>query len=654
MLSAALESVDLEKVKLWGQMLADRLRQGSRVLAVGNGGSAAQAQHLVAELIGRFESERTPLSGLALTADSVAVTAIGNDYGFDEVFARQVRAHGRAGDVLVAMSTSGRSANVVAAAVEANALGMLTLALTGPADSPLAQECDDVAYVESSATSTIQECHLLITHELCAAVDAALATAVPSSEQAEAQTAAEVAPVPEEPRHLVVVGDVLADCDWSGEVTRVSPEAPVPVLSAVSRRWRPGGAGMAATLAAGDGWKVTAVAAFGDDDPGRRIRADLAAAGVSVIDLGTAGPTPVKMRMRARGQTLLMVDDAAPAVPVGDPPPAVADVLAEADGVLVADYGRGVAAQGRLRALLAAAARRVPVVWDPHRNGPAPIEEASVVVPNREESAHLSGDDRTGSDLDTDIHRARSLQELWRCRNVVVTCGADGAVLVGGDTDPVQVFPAPRREHGDACGAGDRFAVALIEELISKKAPSEAVQRAVMTAADYVAGHRTPGPQSPVPQKADGAALAAQVRAAGGRVVATGGCFDVLHDGHRQLLEAARAMGDCLIVLLNSDDSVRRLKGSTRPLVPQAQRAAMLGAFACVDAVMVFNEDTPDEVLKVLRPHLWVKGGDYGRGELPESVVVERYGGQVVVGPYLDGVSTSELIERAAAGRAVR
>ncbi|WP_407675239.1 adenylyltransferase/cytidyltransferase family protein [Nocardia puris] len=136
--------------------------------------------------------------------------------------------------------------------------------------------------------------------------------------------------------------------------------------------------------------------------------------------------------------------------------------------------------------------------------------------------------------------------------------------------------------------------------------------------------------------------------------MATGGCFDVLHDGHRQLLEAARAMGDCLIVLLNSDASVARLKGPNRPLVPQVQRAAMLAAFSCVDSVLVFDEDTPTELLERVRPHVWVKGGDYGAIELPETAVVQRHGGQLVVGPYLEGVSTSELIERAVAGRVMQ
>lgn len=173
-LSAALERADLDTVRLWGQIVANRLRRGGRVLAVGNGGSAVQAQHLVAELVGRFESERAPLVALALTADSAVVTAIGNNYGFEELYARQVRAQGREGDVLVAISISGASSNVIAAAVEANTVGMLTFAVTGVADSALGQVCDEVVSVESPEVSTIQEGHRLIAHELCAAIKAVL------------------------------------------------------------------------------------------------------------------------------------------------------------------------------------------------------------------------------------------------------------------------------------------------------------------------------------------------------------------------------------------------------------------------------------------------------------------------------------------------
>lgn len=150
------------------------LLDGGRLLAAGNGGSAAQAQHLTAELVGRFRDERQPLSAIALHTDTSSVTAIGNDYGPDEVYARQVRAHGRAGDVFVGLSTSGRSPNVLAAAEAARLAGLRTWALTGPRPNPLAACCTDVIAVDAPSTATIQEVHLVVIHLLCAAIDAAV------------------------------------------------------------------------------------------------------------------------------------------------------------------------------------------------------------------------------------------------------------------------------------------------------------------------------------------------------------------------------------------------------------------------------------------------------------------------------------------------
>ena len=140
---------------------------------------------------------------------------------------------------------------------------------------------------------------------------------------------------------------------------------------------------------------------------------------------------------------------------------------------------------------------------------------------------------------------------------------------------------------------------------------------------------------------------AARVRAAGGTVVATGGCFDLLHAGHVRALRAARALGDCLIVCLNSDASVRRLKGPDRPLVEQGDRAAVLAGLACVDAVAVFGEDDPRTILRALRPHVWAKGGDYAATELPEAAVLAEWGGRAVIVPYVAGRSTSGLIDAA-------
>lgn len=174
---AALED-DLERIDRWGRHLAGVLSGGGRLLAVGNGGSAAQAQHLTSELVGRYRDERRPFSALALHAETSSVTAIGNDYGPEEVFARQVGAHGRAGDVLVALSTSGRSPNVLAAVREGLACGLTVWSLTGRAPNPLADACHEALVVDAPYTATVQEVHQVVVHLLCAAVDVAVGASV--------------------------------------------------------------------------------------------------------------------------------------------------------------------------------------------------------------------------------------------------------------------------------------------------------------------------------------------------------------------------------------------------------------------------------------------------------------------------------------------
>ncbi|WP_199430128.1 D-sedoheptulose-7-phosphate isomerase [Qaidamihabitans albus] len=175
-LSGALDKVQAAAptIQEWGTHLAAVLSGGGRLLACGNGGSAAEAQHLTGELVGKFLNDRQPLSAIALHADTSAATAIGNDYGEHELYARQVRAHGRPGDVLVSLSTSGRSQNVVAAAKTAHELGMTTWALTGPAPNPLVALCDGAIAVEAPSVATVQEVHLAVVHALCAELDQSL------------------------------------------------------------------------------------------------------------------------------------------------------------------------------------------------------------------------------------------------------------------------------------------------------------------------------------------------------------------------------------------------------------------------------------------------------------------------------------------------
>ena len=458
---------------------------------------------------------------------------------------------------------------------------------------------------------------------------------------------------------LVVVGDALLDRDLDGRVERLCPEAPVPVVDELRRGARPGGAGLAAVLAAGNR-EVTLVTAVGKDEAGAELRALLRAAGVALVDIGLAGPTPEKLRVRSERRLLLRIDGGGTRPgKVGRLTEAARHALRQASAVLVSDYGRGVAAQPQVRRALAAACSSVPVVWDPHPRGPEPVERVRLVTPNGAEAAALVPEP-DGDSLRTVGARACELRRRFAADAVAVTLGENGAVLAEGAAPPLLV-PAPPVVGGDPCGAGDRFASAAALALCDGAPLADAVAAAVEAASAFVAAggagaftlapldmsgglplrHVRPG-QAPAP---DAEALAQRVRAAGGTVVATGGCFDLLHAGHVSTLEAARALGDCLIVCLNSDASVRRLKGRDRPLVPQADRAAVLNALACVDAVAVFDEDTPEALLDRLRPEIFAKGGDYAAADLPEAPLLESWGGRTVILPYVEGRSTTRLLE---------
>jgi D-beta-D-heptose 7-phosphate kinase / D-beta-D-heptose 1-phosphate adenosyltransferase len=446
---------------------------------------------------------------------------------------------------------------------------------------------------------------------------------------------------------LVVVGDALLDRDVLGKVERVSPDAPVPVVDQEHVGSRPGGAGLAALLAAGAGREVRLVTALGRDAAGAELRALLGDRGVEVVDLGLEGPTPEKVRIGVPGRPLVRLDRGGGPSAIGEADAAARSAIAWADGVLVSDYGRGVAASAGVREALSAAGG--PAVWDPHPKGPAPIARVALATPNLAEASALVA--YSEQSLPGAVHLARSLAARWDAGAVAVTCGARGAVLVRGDRSPIAV-PADPAHDGDSCGAGDCFASHAACALADGASVADAVLAAVAAASRFVAaggaaalGAR-PEPQA-TPRAQDPIALARGVRVAGGTVVATGGCFDLLHPGHIRTLEAARALGDCLVVCLNSDASVARLKGPGRPVMGVEDRAAVLGALRCVDGVVVFDEDTPAAALERLRPDVWAKGADYADHELPEAAVLSRWNGEVVLLPFVDGKSTTRIIEEA-------
>jgi D-beta-D-heptose 7-phosphate kinase / D-beta-D-heptose 1-phosphate adenosyltransferase len=443
---------------------------------------------------------------------------------------------------------------------------------------------------------------------------------------------------------LVVVGDLLLDRDLDGTARRLSPDAPVPVVDQPTERARAGGAGLAATLAARDGRDVILVAAVSDDAAGATARSLLAESGVTLVAIPRSGGTPEKVRIRADGHPLARVDRGGDGEPEHLPDEA-RDAVRSAAAVLVSDYGYGTAALPALRGLLGAASR-TPVVWDPHPRGPVPVKGVRLATPNDAEARHFTGAGNGAGDLAAVNARARRLVADWQASAVAITLGRRGALLSTGDGTPL-VAPAPAVTCTDPCGAGDRFAASAAGLLADGALPSEAVHGAVVAAAAFVAaGGASAALPSPSPANpAVGGDIVAAVRQRGGTVVATGGCFDLLHAGHVASLEAARSLGDCLVVCLNSDASIRRLKGPSRPAVPQEDRQRVLSALSCVDAVVVFDEDTPERLLAELRPDIWAKGGDYAERALPESRLVASWGGQAVVLPYLDGRSTTRLLQ---------
>ncbi|MEV3972953.1 D-glycero-beta-D-manno-heptose 1-phosphate adenylyltransferase [Streptomyces sp. NPDC050698] len=453
------------------------------------------------------------------------------------------------------------------------------------------------------------------------------------------------------PRPLAVVGDVLLDEDIEGVSTRLAPDAPAPVVDVTGDRRHPGGAGLAAALAARGGRDVVLVTALGDDDASEAVRRDLRGR-VRLLEIPLHGTLPVKTRVLAGGRPVVRIDRGG-GTP-GEPGDTVRAALADAHAVLVADYGRHTA--GALRPLLEDVAHRTPLVWDPHPQGDPPVPGARLVTPNAAEARALhpgSG----GTTLGAYAERGTRLAERWRAAGVAVTLGERGVLLARPGSGTPMLVPVPYRAAGDPCGAGDCFAATTAAALADGLLPEEAVQRAVAEAAAFVAAGgagnpdlwRTESAHRPEDEpETDAFGLAERVRARGGTVVATGGCFDLVHAGHVGLLESARRIGDCLIVCLNSDASVARRKGPGRPLNPAADRARVLAALGSVDAVVVFEEDTPEAVLARLRPDVWVKGGDYSVQDLPEARTLRAWGGQAVVLPYLDGRSTTLLARRAA------
>lgn len=466
---------------------------------------------------------------------------------------------------------------------------------------------------------------------------------------------------------VLCAGDVMLDRFIYGQVERISPEAPVPVLRVSDERAMLGGAGNVARNLAALGAHVSFASAAGSDEPGEEISRMLAA--VPGLDarlvVAPGRRTTVKTRFIAMGQQILRADretvePLAPALQA-DLIAHVRALLAQAQVLVLSDYGKGALTAEVCRAAIEAArGLGIPVVVDPKGRDYSIYRGASVVTPNRKELAEA-----TGLDCRDDASVAEA------ARRIIAECGV-GAVLATRSQDGMSVvaadgtlahLPAEAREVFDVSGAGDTvvstLAAALAAGLPLVDAASLANSAAgivvgkVGTAVAYLdelAMKLRERELSSIEEKVVPLHAAQDIvagwQAKGLRVGFTNGCFDLLHPGHVALLAQARALCDRLVVGLNSDASVRRLKGPSRPVQPDIARATVLASLANVDLVVIFEEDTPQKLIEALRPGLLVKGGDYTVESIVGADFVQGYGGRVAIIDLVPGFSTTKTVEK--------
>lgn len=490
---------------------------------------------------------------------------------------------------------------------------------------------------------------------------------------------------------VLVLGDTMLD-EWRfAESDRLCREAPAPVLTLRHREEAPGGAANAAVNLAALGARPTLVAPVGDDSAGARLRASLTAAGVVDRTLPQPGhTTPVKRRLLAADQILVREDESDPA---GPPSEQAAGLLLSAldaisanppDSLLViCDYGLGALTEPVRRWLVAHRHRFGTVALDAHDLSPWRGLAPSVVTPSFAEAARILGQPPQAGPVGHADNRpttaaawAAELCDRTGAEVVAVTMDTAGAVVAGPDNRPHRTYADPL-PASRAVGAGDVYLAAIALGLAAgapvpvaaelaqiaaavtvaqagtcvctAQALRTALEREAAASGEFAAAAGATALPDAAAKVVDGAELAAIVRERrddGARIVFTNGCFDVLHRGHVGYLDQARGLGDLLIVAVNSDDSVRRLKGSDRPVNPVEDRVAVLAALSCVDQVVVFEQDSPAELIEAVRPDIYVKGGDYPPELVPEAPLVRRLGGAVETVKYVADRSTSTIIEQ--------
>jgi D-beta-D-heptose 7-phosphate kinase/D-beta-D-heptose 1-phosphate adenosyltransferase len=462
---------------------------------------------------------------------------------------------------------------------------------------------------------------------------------------------------------VLVVGDVILDRYVHGDTNRISPEAPVPVVRVTAVEERPGGAANVALNLRALGIDVEVAGVTGADAAADSLAGLLQRAGVECRFLRRSGfPTVTKVRILSQHQQLLRLDyeEAAPGAPGRSLLDLCAPRVAECRCLVLSDYAKGsLTDAGEFIRL--ARSHKVPVLVDPKGADFRRYAGASVLTPNLKEFERVAGPCADDADL---AARGEQLRRELQVEALLITRGERGMTLIQGREPDVQHVPARAHEVYDVTGAGDTVIATLAAALVSGHELAVAMQyanaaaglvverlgTATVTVQELNAGLVADGRNAArgVLSAADLEAAVAEARRRGERIVMTNGCFDLLHAGHIRFLQQARGLGDRLIVAVNDDDSVRRLKGAGRPVNRHADRMAVLAALGCVDWVTGFSADTPRELIGHLRPDVLVKGGDYQPEQVAGGAEVQAAGGHVVILPLVEGHSSSAVIDAAA------
>ena len=458
---------------------------------------------------------------------------------------------------------------------------------------------------------------------------------------------------------LLVIGDVMLDRYWHGEASRVSPEAPVPVVKVGNREDRPGGAGNVALNMAALGSAVRLVGIVGNDETGLELLSRLNAAGVYCDFLQSADkPTITKLRVIGQHQQLIRLDfeqefEAADIIGLQGK---VKSLIGDSQVMVLSDYGKG-ALQETANLIELGRSKDIPIIVDPKGTNFEKYRGATLLTPNLSEFEAVAGYSNNEEEF---VNKGLRLVKDLNLEAILITRGEHGMTLIRPDS-PELHLPARAQEVFDVTGAGDTVISVLAAAMAAGEGLADSTALANLAAGLVVGKLGTAAISGPELRRAvlveldsgRGVMTAEQLQIAvqdakahDEKIVFTNGCFDIVHAGHVGYLAKAKQLGDRLIVAINDDESAHRLKGPGRPINPVERRMAVLAGLEAVDWVVSFSEDTPEPLLEFLQPEILVKGGDYTMDEVVGGDYVNSYGGEVRVLEFLDDCSTSAIMEK--------